>query len=80
MSSAISYNVAFVLLFPFLSTLPILCKLRILDLEGEAKITLWRFLMLIPVLNVPYEATIIALFYLSVISLTNSLSSVSTPP
>ena len=34
--------------------------------------TLWRFLMLIPVLNVPYEATIIALFSCSVISLTFS--------
>ena len=65
-------RVAFVLLLPFLSTRPIDWRFRILDLDGEAKMTLWRFLMLIPVLNVPYEATIIALFSCSVISLTFS--------
>ena len=62
MSSAISYRVALVLLFPFLRILPIDCRFRIRDLEGEAKMTLCKFLMLIPVLNVPYDATIIALF------------------
>ena len=40
MSSAISYNVAFILLSPFLNTLPIYWRFRILDLLGEAKITL----------------------------------------
>ena len=38
------------------------------------------FLILMPVEKVPYEATIIALFSFSVISLTNSLDSASTPP
>ena len=35
------------------NTIPIDWRLRILDLEGEAKITLCRFLILIPVENVP---------------------------
>ena len=37
----------------FLRTLPIDCRLRILLLDGEAKITLCKFLILIPVLKVP---------------------------
>ena len=57
-----------------------LCKLRIRDLEGEANITLCRLRMFIPVLNVPYDATIIALSEVSVSCLISSRSSVSTPP
>ena len=79
-SSAISNRVAFILLSPFLKTLPMLCKFRIFDLFGDANITLWRFLILIPVEKVPYDAIMIALSSFSVILRTSSLSSVSTPP
>ena len=75
-----SYKVAFVLLLPFLRTLPIDWRFRIRDLDGEAKMTLWRFLMLIPVEKVPYEAIMIALLSISVIDRTSSRSSVATPP
>ena len=80
MSSAMSYRVALTFLSPFRRTLPIDCKFRILDLDGDAKIILCKFLMLMPVEKVPYEATIIALLSFSVIARTFSRSSVSTPP
>jgi hypothetical protein len=48
--------------------------------EGEEKIMLCRFLMLIPVENVPYDATIIAFDSFSVILLTSSRSSTPTSP
>ena len=55
-----SNRVAASLLSPNLRPRPIDCRLRILDLEGEEKITLCRLRMLTPVLKVPYEATMIA--------------------
>ena len=52
-SSDISYRVAFTLLLPFLRMRPMLWRFLTRDFDGEAKITLWRFLILMPVLNVP---------------------------
>ena len=46
-----------------LNTLPIDCKFLILDLEGEAKMILCKFLRLIPTEKVPKEAIIIADFF-----------------
>ena len=80
MSSAKSYKVALAFESCVLKALPIDCRLRTLDLVGEAKITLCRFFILIPVLKVPYDAKIIALSEDSHISRTSSRSVAGTPP
>jgi hypothetical protein len=59
---------------------PIDWSTRILDLDGDANTTLCKFLMLIPVENVPYDATMIAFVSFSVIARIFSLVSVSVPP
>ena len=57
-----SYNLTLSLSSDFLSPLPIDCRTRITDLDGDANIILWMFLMLIPVEHVPYEAIRMAFF------------------
>ena len=52
----------------------------LISLLGEENMILCRFLMLIPVENVPYDATIIAFDSFSAILLTSSRSSTSTSP
>ena len=79
-SSAISYNVTLSLSSDILNPLPIDCKLRILLLLGDANTILCSLFMLIPVEKVPNDATIMALFSFSTISLTFSLSNASVPP
>jgi len=74
MSSMISYNVVSLPSSVFLNPLPILCKTLICDLDGDANTILCRFLIFIPVLNVPREATVIESFCFSTIALMASLS------
>ena len=63
-----------------LSPRPIDCNTLICDLEGEANTILCRFLIFIPVENVPRDATIIESFCVSTIPRIASRSSVATPP
>ena len=75
-----SNNLHSVLLSPNLKPLPIDCKTLILLLEGDEKIILCKFLILIPVEKVPYDATMIASLDFSVIALISYLVNASTPP
>ena len=63
-----SNNLHSVLLSPNLKPLPIDCKTLILLLKVMRKIILCKFLILIPVEKVPYDATIIASLDFSVIT------------
>ena len=80
MSSDMSYRIASFLLSPKRNPRPIDCSVLILLLLGEAKITLCKLRILIPVENVPYDATIIAFSSFSVILRTSSRSSTPTAP
>ena len=64
----------------FLKPLPILCKTLICDFDGDAKTILCRFLIFIPVLNVPSDATTIESFCFSTIARIASLSVVGVLP